>query len=66
MFSLLSITSFFGFLKSAIFVVGYIQGSNLFPEPLSQEEEQKCLQEMANGNEEARKNMHQQMSNKKI
>ncbi len=54
MFSLLSMASFWGFLKSAVFVVGYIQGSNLFPEPLSQEEEQRCLQEMANGSEEAR------------
>ncbi len=54
MFSLLSVTGFLGFLKSAVFVVGYIQGSNLFPEPLSQEEERQCLEEIANGNEEAR------------
>ena len=54
MFSLLSMAGFWGFLKSAIFVVGYIQGSNLFPEPLSQDEERKCLEQMANGNEEAR------------
>ena len=54
MFSLLSVTGFLSFLKSAVFVVGYIQGSNLFPEPLSQEEERQCLEEMANGNEEAR------------
>ena len=33
---------------------GYIQGSNLFPEPLSSEEEKQCLEQMANGNEEAR------------
>lgn len=33
---------------------GYIQSSNLFPEPLSQDEERKYLEEMANGNEEAR------------
>lgn len=33
---------------------GYIQGSNLFPEPLSQEEERKCLEQMANGDEDAR------------
>ena len=54
MFSLLCMSSFLGFLKSAIFVVGYIQGSNLFPEPLSQEDERRYLEEMANGNEEAR------------
>lgn len=33
---------------------GYIQGGSLFPEPLSQEEERKCLEQMANGNEDAR------------
>lgn len=33
---------------------GYIQGNSLFPEPLTSEEEKKCLEEMANGNEEAR------------
>ncbi len=54
MFSLLCMSSFLGFLKSAVFVVGYIQGSNLFPEPLSQEDERRYLEEMANGNEEAR------------
>lgn len=33
---------------------GYIQGSSLFPEPLTREEEKKCLEEMAKGNDEAR------------
>lgn len=33
---------------------GYIQGSNLFPEPLTSEEERKCLEEMAKGDDEAR------------
>ena len=33
---------------------GYIQGGNLFPEPLSTEEEQTYLEQMAKGNEEAR------------
>lgn len=57
MFSALCMSGILGFvefLKSAVFVVGYIQGSNLFPEPLSSEEEQKCLQEMAKGDDEAR------------
>lgn len=45
---------FLGFLKSAIFVVGYIQSSNLFPEPLSSEEEKDCLERLALGDEEAR------------
>lgn len=50
----LSISGFLAFLKSAIFVVGYIQSSNLFPEPLSSEEEAKCLERLKNGDEEAR------------
>lgn len=33
---------------------GYIQGGNLFPEPLTQEEERKCLIQMSKGDEEAR------------
>ena len=33
---------------------GYIQGGNLFPEPLTAEEEKKCLEQMAKGEEEAR------------
>ena len=39
---------FLQFLKTAVFVVGYISGSNLFPEPLSNEEEKIYLQEMNN------------------
>lgn len=50
----IGILGFLQFLHSAVFVVGYIQGSNLFPEPLSKEEEQICLEKMANGDEEAR------------
>ena len=33
---------------------GYIQSSNLFPEPLSSEEEQQCLIRLKNGDDEAR------------
>ena len=33
---------------------GYIQDSNLFPEPLSAEEEKNCLEQLAKGNDEAR------------
>ncbi len=33
---------------------GYIQGSNLFPEPLSQEDEKIFLERLKNGDEEAR------------
>lgn len=57
MLSALCITGLYGFiefLKSAVFVVGYIQGSTLFPEPLSSEEEKNYLEQMAKGDDEAR------------
>lgn len=49
-----SLLGFFEFLKSAVFVVGYIAPSNLFPEPLSQEEEKVILNRLKNGDEDAR------------
>lgn len=54
MFSALSLTGFLTFLKSAVFVVGYIQSSNLFPEPLTSEEESIYLEQFKNGDEDAR------------
>lgn len=45
---------FLQFLKSAVFLVGYISNNSLFPEPLSAEEEKKCLEQMADGDEEAK------------
>ncbi len=42
----LSISGFLAFLSSAIFVVGYISNNNLFPEPLSAEEEKMYLEKM--------------------
>lgn len=33
---------------------GYISGANLFPEPLSSEEEQSCLERLSSGDDEAR------------
>lgn len=54
MFSALCISGFLQFLHTAIFAVGYISGSQLFPEPLSLEEEQKCLERLSTGDEEAR------------
>lgn len=42
------------FFHTAVFIAGYIQSSNLFPEPLSREEEEACLEKMANGDDEAR------------
>lgn len=41
-------------LSSIIFGVGYIQSSNLFPEPLSGEEEKIYLERLRNGDESAR------------
>lgn len=54
MFLALSLSSFFAFLKSTVFVVGYIQSSNLFPEPLTMEEESKYLEKFKNGDNEAK------------
>ena len=48
------LTGFLTFFKSAVIVLGYIQGNSLFPEPLSPEEEKNYLEQMANGDEEAR------------
>ncbi len=54
MIGALTLSGFFAFLKSASFVIGYIQSSNLFPEPLSSEEEKEFLLRLKNGDEEAR------------
>ncbi len=54
MFAALSISSFLSFLKSAIFLVGYISNNNLFPEPLNAEDEKIYLERFKNGDEEAR------------
>lgn len=48
------LTSFIEFCKIAFFVLGYISNNNLFPEPLTQEEERQYLEKYINGNEEAR------------
>ena len=45
---------FIEFLNSALFLLGYISSNNLFPEPLSSEEEKKYLELMKEGDEEAR------------
>jgi len=53
----LSISSVLGFLSEAIIGVGYIQSSNLFPEPLNLEEEKIYLEKMKAGDEEARNSL---------
>lgn len=50
----ISLCGFLAFLHSAVFLVGYISNNSLFPEPLSSEEEQKYLELLKNGDEEAR------------
>jgi len=50
----LTLTGFFSFLKTAIFLVGYISNNNLFPEPLKPLEEEEYLEKFKNGDEEAR------------
>lgn len=54
MIASLSLAGFWSFLSSAIFAIGYISGSNLFPEPLSAEEERQCLEKLKKGDDEAR------------
>ena len=46
--------TFIEFLKSAVFLLGYISSNNLFPEPLSAEDEKLYLEQMKEGSEEAR------------
>jgi len=48
MIGTLTLSGFFAFLKCATFVVGYIQSSNLFPEPLTAEEEREALEKFKN------------------
>ena len=47
-------SGFIQFLKVAVFAVGYISGSNLFPEPLTAQEEKIYLEQLKSGDEEAR------------
>ena len=54
MFSSLCLSGFLGFLKTAVFAVGYISGTSAFPEPLSTEEERSALIRMRDGDDEAR------------
>jgi len=50
----LTISGFLAFVPTAVLVVGYISSNQLFPEPLSQEEEKICLQKLKDGDDEAR------------
>ncbi len=46
---ILSISGFLTFLNSSIFLFGYISSSNLFPEPLSNEEEKIYIDKLESG-----------------
>ena len=50
----ITLYGFYTFLKSSILLVGYIQSSNLFPEPLNPEEEKVYIEKFKNGDEDAR------------
>lgn len=54
MIGTLTLSGFLTFLKCAAFTFGYIQSSNIFPEPLSAEEEREFLIKLKSGDEEAR------------
>lgn len=54
MFSSLCISGFLQFLQTAVFTVGYISGTQLFPEPLTSREESMYLDKLSTGDEEAR------------
>lgn len=51
---LLFFTGLLTFLKTSLFMVGYISNNSLFPEPLTAEEEKIYLERFAQGDEEAR------------
>ena len=50
----LTLSSFLTFLQGAVFLVGYISNNQLFPEPLTAEEENLYLEKLSQGDEEAR------------
>lgn len=54
MFSTLLLSGFIQFLQTAVFTVGFISGTQVFPEPLSAEEERLCLERLKKGDDEAR------------
>lgn len=51
----LDVLSFLDVVKHFFFLIGYVSNSNLFPEPLSPEEEEMYLKRYAEGDENAKK-----------
>lgn len=52
---ILSLSGLFTFLKTALFVFGYISKNSLFPEPLTAEEERNYIHQLESGDKDARK-----------
>lgn len=52
---MIEIVPFFNVIKDFFFLVGYVTNYNLFPEPLSSEEELYYIEKYRNGDENARK-----------
>ena len=52
---MVALMNIFNFFKIAIIGIGYIQSGNLFPEPLSIEEEKVYIDKFKIGDEQARK-----------
>lgn len=51
------ILPFLDAIKDLFFLVGYVSSYNLFPEPLTPEEEKDCIERYENGDEEAKKTL---------
>ena len=51
---ILSISGFLTFINSSVFLFGYISSNNLFPEPLSSDEEKIYLEKFENGDMSAK------------
>ena len=47
----LTLSGFLTFLQGAVFLVGYISNNQLFPEPLTAEEENLYLEKLCQGDE---------------
>lgn len=54
MFPTLCLSGFLQFLQTAVFTIGYISGTQLFPEPLSAKDEQLYIEKLKTGDEDAR------------
>lgn len=52
---MLEIVPFFDAIKDLFFLVGYVSNYNIFPEPMTADEEKIYLEKYENGDEEAKK-----------